>query len=189
MRLFVGVEISADVAAALATLIERLRQRAVTLAPDSRMTWVTPERLHVTVRFIGHVDEAKAGAIIATLQAPFAGGGFRLTVGGLGTFPPKGPPRVVWAGLIEGVEKLKVLEAAVSERLARAGIDREDRPYSPHITLARVREAAGLRSIALLEDVGDVAAGSMHVDAITLFESRLSPKGPTYVAVQRTALT
>jgi len=76
----------------------------------------------------------------------------------------------------------------VSERLARAGIGAEERPYNPHLTLARVREAGGLRSVALLEGVGETTLGGTAVEAITLFESRLSPKGPTYVALQRTSV-
>jgi 2'-5' RNA ligase len=64
----------------------------------------------------------------------------------------------------------------------------EDRPYNPHLTLARVREAVGLRAAPLLDGVSEVVLGVTQVDAITLFESRLSPQGPTYVALHRTAL-
>jgi RNA 2',3'-cyclic 3'-phosphodiesterase len=188
MRLFVGVEISAETAAAAGSLIERLRQRSLSLTPHARITWVPPERLHVTVRFIGHVDEVKAGAIAEALRPPFEVGWFTLTIGGVATFPAKGPPRVVWAGFIDGGEELIALELAASERLRRVGIDREDRPYSPHITLARVRDPAGLRATALLDELRDATVGSTRVDTITLFESRLSPKGPTYMPVQRTAL-
>jgi 2'-5' RNA ligase len=79
-------------------------------------------------------------------------------------------------------------EQRVSERLARAGIAAEPRPYTPHLTLARVREAAGLRSAGLLEATGEATLGTTTVEAITLFESRLSPQGPTYVALQKTSL-
>ena len=188
MRLFVGIEISLAVVTATIELIAQLRAASATLAPRTRITWVTAERLHVTVRFIGHVDEAKADAIRAVLEPPLALHSFDLTVSGVGAFPPKGSPRVVWAGLTAGRDQLLTVERSVSERLAHAGVPREERPYRPHLTLARVREAAGLRSAPLVDALRDVSLGTTSVDAITLFESRLSPTGPTYVPLARTPL-
>jgi 2'-5' RNA ligase len=186
MRLFVAVEIAPAVRAAAAALIESLRERAQRLAPRSRITWVTADRLHVTVRFIGYVDAPTANLVRQVLASPLEQDAFSLTIAGVGTLPPKGPPRVVWAGLTEGRASMTAIEGQVSDRLAGAGIAAEERPYSPHLTLARVREAAGLRSAALLGAVHDRILGATTVEAITLFESRLSPKGPTYVALQRT---
>ena len=122
------------------------------------------------------------------LEPPLDLNPFDLTVSGVGAFPPKGFPRVVWAGLTGGRDRLLTVERSVSERLAQAGVPREERPYSPHLTLARVRDAAGLRSVALVGDFREVSLGTTTVDAITLFESRLSPKGPTYVPLARTPL-
>ena len=187
MRLFVAVEIDPVVAAAAAAVIDRLRERAVRLAPQARITWLTADRLHITVRFIGHVDADTADVIRRALAPPLERDPFELTVAGVGTFPPKGPPRVVWAGLTEGRQPLTAIEERVGERLVGVGIAPEARPYNPHLTLARVREAGGLRSAALLEAVKDRMLGATMVEAITLFESRLSPTGPTYVALQRTA--
>ena len=188
MRLFVAVEIAPAVAAAAAALIDRLRQRALRLAPRSRITWVTADRLHVTVRFIGRIDADRADAVRQVLASPLGQPPFDLIVAGVGTFPPKGPPRVVWSGLTDGREPLLAIGQRVRERLARAGIAAEEQPYHPHLTLGRVREAAGLRSAALLEGVGETTLGATAVGAITVFESRLSPKGPAYVAIQRTSL-
>jgi 2'-5' RNA ligase len=188
MRLFVAVEIAPAVAAAAASLIERLRDRASRLAPLSRITWMTADRLHVTVRFIGHVDADRADAVSQALAPPLRLDAFELIVAGIGTFPRKGPPRVVWSAMADGRELLLAIEQRVSERLARVGIVAEERPYNPHLTLARIREAGGLRSAALLEAVAETVLGATTVEAITLFESRLSPKGPTYVPLQRTSL-
>ena len=187
MRLFVAVEISEAVAASALDLISRLRSTAARLAPQSRITWITAERLHITVRFIGNVDDAKGDAIRSVLTLPL-GERFDLTIAGIGTFPPKGGPRVIWAGLTEGLPQLILLEKLVSDRLGEAGMPPEGRPFSPHLTLARVRDAARLRAATLVEPVRDLTLGTTPVDAITLFESRLSPKGPTYVALQRTPL-
>ena len=188
MRLFVAVEIAPAVGAAAVELIVSLRERARQLAPSSRITWITADRLHVTVRFIGHADLEKADVIRQVLARPLERRPFELTISGVGTFPPKGPPRVVWAGVTDGRAALTATEELVSERLSGVGIAAEQQPYNPHLTLARVREAGGLRSVGWLEGVRDTTFGTMTVEAITLFESRLSPKGPTYVALQRTGL-
>jgi 2'-5' RNA ligase len=188
MRLFVAVEIAPDVVAAVVELIDRLQQRAKRLAPKARLTWVTAERTHVTIRFIGQVENDAGDAIRDALALPLAVPPFELTVAGAGTFPPKGPPRVVWAGLRNGRDGLVAIEKQVSARLVRLGFESVARPYNPHLTLARVREAAGLKSAALLEGITASTLGVSPVRAITLFESRLSPKGPTYVPIQRTAL-
>jgi 2'-5' RNA ligase len=187
MRLFIAVEMSSTVEEAAREVIGELRDRAARLAPRSRITWAAPERLHVTIRFIGQADEGRAESIRTALGVTIDAPAFDVTVEGVGAFPPKGPPRVFWAGLTDGRNGLLDLERAVSQRLETL-LPAEDRPYAPHLTLARVKEPGGLAKAALLEGLADRHFGRVHVDAITLFESRLSPKGPTYVSLQRTAL-
>jgi 2'-5' RNA ligase len=187
MRLFIAVEMNQSIEAAAREVIGELRDRAARLAPRARITWSAPERLHVTLRFIGEADEARGQAIRSALGATIDAPVFDVTVEGAGAFPPKGPPRVLWAGLTDGRSGLVDLERAVSTRLESI-VAAEERPYSPHLTLARVKDPAGLRRDALLEGLADRPFGRVHVDAITLFESRLSSKGPIYVALQRTAL-
>lgn len=188
MRLFVAIELDEQVRHAAAQLIGQLTRRAARLAPRARIGWVLPERMHLTVRFIGHVDETQAERIRSVLHAPIDVPAFDLRIEGLGTFPPKGTPRVIWAGLASGREALGMVEEEVTARLKGVGVPPEDRPYSPHLTLARVKEPAGLKAAPLLEGIAPGLLGSVRVGACTLFESRLSPKGPTYVPLQRTAL-
>lgn len=189
MRLFVAVEIAPSVASAALDCMEFMRARVARVAPRSRITWMTAERLHVTLRFIGHVADGQAAPILQILRPPLDTAPFDLTVAGVGTFPVKGPPRVVWAGMAGGRDRLIALANIVSERLEGVSMAREERPFDPHLTLARVREAGGLRSRALLEGLSDTVLGATPVDAITLFESRLSPHGPRYQPLQRTLLT
>jgi 2'-5' RNA ligase len=187
MRLFIAAEMNASVVEAARDVIEELRARAVRLAPRAKITWTAAERIHVTVRFIGEADETKAHAIKAALGPRIDAPVFDVTVEGVGAFPPKGPPRVFWAGLTDGRSGLLEVERAVSQRLETL-VPAEDRPYSPHLTLARVKEPAGLSRAMLFDGLTERAFGRVHVDAITLFESRLSPKGATHVPLQRTAL-
>ena len=188
MRLFVAVEIDPSVTQALSEFSAELRRRAHTLAPAARIGWVRPEQLHVTSRFIGEVSDSKAASVAGALLSELAVAPFDLVVQGAGAFPERGAPRVLWAGITAGVEGLTAVEAEVSERLLACGIAREGRPYRPHVTLARVREPAGLRSSALFEALEAPRFGTTQVDAITLFQSRTSPKGAVYTPLNRTVL-
>jgi 2'-5' RNA ligase len=188
VRLFVAVACGADVTQQVAALIQRLRTRVAQLAPAARLTWASAERFHLTIRFIGEVDPETAAAIGTALRAPVALPAFDFTVAGLGVFPARGAARVLWAGVTGGIDGLRNLEREVSGRLAPLGLLPEKRPYAPHLTLARVRDAAGLRFRDLIPGSSDLPLGTAHADAITLFESRLSPKGAAYVALQRTPL-
>jgi 2'-5' RNA ligase len=185
MRLFIAVELDERIRSEAGRVVEVLRRRGASLAPRARLTWVTADRMHLTVRFIGAADEERLAAVRRALDPRFETASFTLAVEGTGTFPPKGPPRVIWAGLREGRDHLLALERELTARLSTIGIPPDDRPYNPHLTLARVRDPAGLRAAALLDGLQSHAFGHSIIDAITLFESRLSPKGPTYVALAR----
>ena len=188
MRLFVAAEIGERLAGRAADLIRELETRAADAAPRARLTWLVADRLHITIKFIGDVDNVRAAAIVAALQSPLDVEPFYLTLAGMGAFPNSGPPRVLWIGIEPGRDGLIAAEREIGSRLTTLAIPLERRPYSPHLTLARVRDAAGLRSANLLEGFEDRSLGTTRIDAITLFQSRLSPKGPTYVPLLRTAL-
>jgi 2'-5' RNA ligase len=170
-----------------ATLLAELRRRAESSAPRAKVTWVAAARIHLTLRFIGEVDAGTGERIVHALRDEIPMAPFTVEWGGLGAFPPRGAPRVLWVGVAAGAEALVAAEKQVSDRLAALGIAREARPYSPHLTLARVREPAGLKAATLFERV-DASLGETAVDAITLFQSHLSPKGPTYTALSKSRL-
>lgn len=176
-----AVTLSEAVRRAAADLIGECRRRAAALAPRARIAWVDPERLHVTVRFIGTVEDDRAAAVDDALTPTVPLEPFACTLAGTGCFPGRGQPRVVWAGVTSGLPNLVALEHEVSRRLTGIGLEPDWRPYAPHLTLGRVREAAGLRGERLLHGLADAGLGTMTVDRMTLFESRLSPKGPDYV--------
>jgi RNA 2',3'-cyclic 3'-phosphodiesterase len=188
LRLFTGIELDAAVVRAAGEIVAELSRRSERLAPKARVAWVTPERMHVTVRFIGHSNDDAAARIRAVLVDPVPVPPFTLRVERLGSFPPRGSPRVIWAGLSGDVDSLAAAERDVTARLSRVSIPPEDRPYSPHLTLGRVKEPGGLKTAALFQDLVDSALGATAVEAITLFESRVSSKGPTYIVLQRTPL-
>jgi 2'-5' RNA ligase len=187
VRLFTAVELGDEVQEVAGALVGNLRRRAEEIAPRARVTWVAQNRLHLTLRFIGEVDDRQGEQVIAVLRQPIDESPFTVRWEGLGAFPAKGPPRVLWVGIGHGADQLIRIESIVSGRLQSLGIPREERPYNPHLTLARVREAGGLRASKLFESQL-ARLGESQVEAITLFQSKLSPKGPTYVVLERTSL-
>ena len=188
MRLFVGIDVGPDIQRAAARVIDELKGRVERTAPRARVSWVKPERLHVTLRFIGEADEGLSRTILAAFEGPLSTSPFDLQVEGTGSFPPGRPPRVVWAGLTTGVEHLRAVEQEVRSRLDPLPVAREDRAYNPHLTLARVKYPDGIRPATLLAGFEDVVFGTVHVEAVTLFESRLSSAEPAYVAMGRASL-
>ena len=187
MRLFGAVEITPALAGRIAAAGDELKRRALACAPQARITWIPADRLHLTMRFIGEIEPDRLAEVSAALAPALVTSVFELTVSGVDVFPGSGAPRVLWAGLAGGADRLVVLETDVSNRLAGCGVPRKDRRYRPHLTLARVRDTACLRAGMLLDGLIDRAFGRT-LDAITLFGSRLSPRGPTYVPRQRTPL-
>ena len=188
MRLFVAVEIGELLSQHVADVSRELQRRAAEAAPHAKVTWVPPDRMHLTIRFIGEVDDDKAALVREALAPPFPLSSFSLTLCGVGTFPRGGTPRVVWIGVTEGREALLAIERAVSARLQSLGIPEEDRAFSPHLTLGRVREPGRLKAPRLVDGLTERTVGSVRVDAITLFHSKLSPKGPTYTPLLRSVL-
>jgi 2'-5' RNA ligase len=190
LRLFVGVEIDEPARIAASEAAERLRAELSRRGARLDARWVPADKLHITLWFIGEVDDARAAAIVSVLQAPFPYEPFEVRLAGLGAFPPSGAPRVLWLGVSAGQETLAALHAETGVRLRALGFEAERRPYSAHLTVARVKDTPrGSRPI-----VRDVLAGtpadaaSIIVSAVTLFRSRVSSTGSTYEPVARVPL-
>lgn len=191
MRLFLAVELVDEVREAAAAAASRLRQRLEAAGRvDAR--WTPAENLHITLWFLGELDDHRAAGLAAALRQPFASDVFDVHVGGFGVFPPRGRPRVLWLGVDEGAEELRALHRELGGRLAPLGFEGDHRPFHPHLTIARVRDGGGRRALApiaaALLDVPS-EAGTSPITAVTLFQSRLSAKGAQYDALLRVPLT
>ena len=136
----------------------------------------------MTLKFLGQVDAARLDAIAAGLRDAATGlAGFDAVVAGLGAFPSSTHPRVVWAGVAEGAPRLTDLAARVERACAALGFPPEDRPFSPHITLGRVRiPRRDARLAGLLDAAAGEAFGRVRVERLVLMESQLSPRGARY---------
>jgi 2'-5' RNA ligase len=142
--------------------------------------------MHVTLAFLGWTPDDQLEHVTAAARAAAAAHGpFELRFGGAGRFPATGRPRVVWLGIGAGGEPLAALAESVTAELRARGLKFDDRPFAPHLTLARVRpEATGPegRTIAAATDALVVPDLRSPVDRIEVVESVLSPKGPRYTA-------
>ena len=170
-------------------MIEDLKRRTEQSAPHARVTWVKPEQLHLTVRFIGQADSDLCRKILTTFDRSLQVPAFGLAIEGTGSFPPKRPPRVIWAGITAGLEELHAVEREVRSRLDPLISSDEREDYRPHLTLGRVKNAAGLKPTVLLKGLERAVFGEVHVGAVTLLESRLSSTGATYIPLGRAPLT
>jgi len=178
MRLFVALEIPSTVRANLADLLKSLH------AVSPQMRWVRLQNLHVTLKFIGEVPEARLAAIRAGLAQVRSEGPVTLNFRGLGFFPGEKHPRVFWAG-IAASPNLKTLAVVIDEVMEMLGVPREQRPFSPHLTLARFeppRLPEQLRAViqqAIGHDFGSLRTNQFH-----LIESKLKPSGAEYTTVE-----
>ena len=136
MRLFVAIDIPAEIKGALRCFVDRLR-------PTAKIGWSPVDNLHVTSKFIGDWPEARLDEMKRTLASVPVNGVIEITVKGLGWFPNLRRPRVFWAG-VEGGEPLHSLARATEQAVAGLGVPIEERDFSPHLTLARIRETVPL---------------------------------------------
>jgi len=151
--------------------------------------WVRPEAMHLTLAFLGEVPPARLDALrrsggAAASDCP----PFRLALRGLGAFPSWERPRVLWAGLSSGADECRRLEAALRRALLAEGFKLEDRPFEPHVTLARLRApraAKALAEAAAPWGAPELWPEAERAEAFELVESRLRPEGPDYQTAAR----
>jgi RNA 2',3'-cyclic 3'-phosphodiesterase len=190
VRLFVGLELDEPVRMAAAAVAERLRHRSSTVAPDFKARWIPAANLHITVWFFGEVADDAAAVLLEELRAPLPRSTFELAVRGCGAFPRSGAPRVLWIGTGEGTAAMVESYAALARRLAPLGYLPEERAYSPHVTLARVKDPGhATRAVREAFAAEPAECGVTAVNALTLFRSRLSPHGAVYERLLRVPLT
>ncbi len=177
MRTFIAIDLAPGIKAGLETLVRKVRKSA------GGVTWVKPEAMHLTLKFLGDIPEDSVGTVKALLEK-LAGARrpFSMRLKGTGTFPPGGrmSARVLWAGIEESSELME-LQSALEAECEKAGFPREARAFHPHLTLGRVKSSDGLEPVLReLERYREADLGEMTVAAVTFFQSVLGPSGPVY---------
>ena len=156
----------------------------------SDLSWIPAARMHVTLHFLGAIERAVVETLLASLGDGVPEPPFEVTLGAGGTFPAGGRPRVLWLGLDGGTDALRRVHAWLQPRVAGIGQpDRHD-SYSPHLTIARIRDVRPPVGRAVREAAAltPPPAGRARVEALTLFESVPSPSGPRYQPLARIPL-
>jgi 2'-5' RNA ligase len=176
IRTFVAVGLDEELRSGISAVAERVKK----LAPNVK--WVAPGNLHVTLKFLGNVREDRIAGIGAALdEVAREIVAFDLSVSGLGVFPNPRKPRVVWVGIEEGRDQLVALAGAVEDRLARAGFEKESKPFKTHITIGRVKEGRPVGDLTDgLAGIDADKIGAQRVDSVIVMESMLKPEGPEY---------
>ncbi len=187
MRLFVAVDLDENLRRAAARVTRSLRNR-LEHAETYGVSWVGPENLHVTLRFLGEMSEDLARRVEQTFAGPFAVEPFELELAAAGTFPPAGSARVIWLGIARGGEHLARLHDEVETRLQPFDFESEDRPYRAHLTVARFRVPAPARVREVITSSAAGPIGRCTVRYVTLYRSQLSPKGAIYTRLVRAPL-
>ena len=183
IRCFISVDVEdPELLDAIVEAQRRLLATGADLKPVER------ENLHITLRFLGEISpplvEAVGQLIVETSFKPF-----RAVFHGVGAFPNPRRPRVIWIGVSEGAEELKTLHSRIERGLLDLGFRREDRAFTPHLTIARVRSGRNRdRLTTALHSLHDLEFGSLLVDRIRLKRSTLTPRGPIYSTLAETRL-
>ena len=173
MRLFAGIQLSKEVEENLTRLLDLLR-------PTAHLKWTPPYNLHLTTKFIGERPESQVPEIIERLKPLAKRAALPIAIEGIGWFPNPHNPRVLWAGVKADVS-LGELAADMDEALAGLGVERETKKYSPHLTLARIKDAVPLAPVRqTIAQLPSVDFGSFSADRFYLYLSTPGPSGSIY---------
>jgi len=186
-RLFWAVNLPADVKLNLAALQARLQKK------QADVKWVEQHNLHLTVKFLGQVSLDRTNEIVRAVESALAQhGSIRLELAGTGFFPAGKQPRVIWVGVGGELDKFRRLHRAVEKGLHDLGFPPENRGFSPHLTLGRVRSPQGVGNLVReLETLGREPAhfGRADVNTVELMASTLTARGPIYSVLAKVHLT
>jgi 2'-5' RNA ligase len=184
VRLFIAVNLPPDLRQRIWDAAEPLR------AARYLVRWVTPDGIHVTLKFLGEVRPDREAEIVAAMETAVQGAkSFELPLGGFGAFPTASRPRVLWAGC-DPVPPLELLQHRVEQEMERLGFPVEGRAFHPHVTLGRVQRDARRGAFEDLEERLNRLAfsGTTMVESVDLMESRLAREGAQYTRRQAVPL-
>jgi 2'-5' RNA ligase len=181
-RIFVAVDISDEARGRAKTHIEALR----TAFEAVRVGWERPEKLHLTLKFLGETDERRL-VELKRIVAGIAGGNsnFKLKISNAGIFPNVRNPRVLWIDVIDEAGNLAEIFRELDERCEKLGFARESRKFVPHLTIGRVREPGRAKELGAAHLEKGFEPVEFDVSEIVIYESKLLPTGSVYAVVSK----
>jgi RNA 2',3'-cyclic 3'-phosphodiesterase len=178
LRCFIAVEIPDMIKKTIGDVINALRKAG------ADVKWVSHENIHITLKFLGSTDESLIGAIRASLIQKMASySSFVCRISGTGYFPAGRYPKVIWIG-VEQPGDMFGLQKDVEKEMIEFGFPEEDRPFSPHLTIGRVRsEKRTEELLKIIDEFRTVGFGELEIKGITLMKSELKPVGAQYYSL------
>ncbi len=182
VRTFIAVEIGEEVRARISEFQEKLKRE------PGRVSWSKPENIHLTLKFLGEVEETEIPQIVEAVQRAIAGtASFDVKVESSGGFPSLRRPRVLWVGCRDQGGRLCQLAERIETELAKIGYPREKRKFSPHLTIGRPKSPF-VEKISQRMEQTEFVGGTMPVREVVVMKSQLHPKGAIYTPLARVAL-
>lgn len=184
IRTFIAIPLSDRIREDLSNLQEELKKS------QAQVKWVRPEGIHLTLKFLGNVEEERILEIEEAIGKKIKGySPFLLSLGCLGAFPDLRRPRVIWVGVEEGASEVKELAKRIEKALLPLGFVKEDRPFSPHLTLGRVKGPKNMERLKeILGPLTTKKLGSLNVHLIEIIKSQLTSKGAIYTTLKKVIL-
>ncbi len=173
-------------------LREQIGQHIIGLrsATEAKASWSSPDNIHLTLKFLGDVEVERVATVSSAVAAAVSSiEPFKIRVEGVGAFPPRGAPRVLWIGVNDLEGRLAQLHARIEDRFAKAGFAKESRQFHPHLTLARLRKPLGASALAAAHKERPFKPGDLSVSELIVIRSELSSKGSKYTTISRHPLT
>ena len=180
MRVFVAIDIGDAMRREAQRVIAALTVKLEQVKEPPKVAWVKPAALHVTIRFLGEVEEAEVERLKPMLAPPIAMAPFDVSWRGIGAFPSPRHPRALWLGVINGAAQLAAIESEISKRIAGAAVLLDDRALLPHLTLGRIKMSGKGIDWPKILKACELRNVTSHIDKVTLYRSQLSQYGPHY---------
>jgi len=177
IRAFIGIKVSTEIQDKLEGIQKKLKKA------DAHVSWINPDNIHLTLQFLGNIDEAQIPDIETQLRESVSlVNSFQLQVGYAGAFPNLRYPRVIWIGVSDDEENsLKTIQAEIGRRLSALGFQQEEGLFKPHLTIGRVRSQKNKSNLLrAVEAIVNIWVGEIVVDAIYVIKSELRPTGAEY---------
>lgn len=175
IRTFICIEIPESIQARIAKLQETLRQI------ESQVSWTKPSNIHLTLKFLGDIEASRIERISKAIDRAASGiSPFEVEIGGAGCFPSPRSPRVLWVGVSNVPEQLQQLFSNIEDELAREGLEREKRKFSPHLTIGRIRSPHNAAPVAAALIASGFESEAITATEVVLMRSDLKPTGSIY---------
>jgi 2'-5' RNA ligase len=184
IRSFIALELSPEIYKNLGQLIDNLKKGVQ--FTSARPSWVNPESIHLTLKFLGNIEETMIDPIAEIMtKAANETHPFTIRIRDLGVFPNPRQPRVLWCGMTKGEDQTISIQTKIDRGLSTLGFEKETRPFHPHLTLARIKSLKGVSQLMdIVKTHQNSLVGECRFDRVILFKSELHPSGAVYTKLK-----